>query len=77
MSIVEPVHALLLPPTFVYFIFILLSTLRLDFALSSFTGLVAALEYAGLALSVVGPNTQTQDGMGSPRTTLARRASSW
>jgi adenylate cyclase len=65
MSIVEPVHALLLPPTFVYFIFILLSTLRLDFALSSFTGLVAALEYAGLALSVVGPRTQTEDGMGS------------
>lgn len=65
MSIVEPVYALLLPPTFVYFIFILLSTLRLDFALSSFTGLVAALEYAGLALIVVGPRTQTEDGTGS------------
>ena len=65
MSIVEPVYALLLPPTFVYFIFILRSTLRLDFALSSFTGLVAALEYAGLALIVVGPRTQTEDGTGS------------
>jgi adenylate cyclase len=65
MTIVVPVHALLLPPTFVYFIFILLSTLRLDFALSSFTGLVAALEYAGLALIVVGPRTGAEDGTGS------------
>jgi adenylate cyclase len=65
MSIVEPVHALLLPPSFVYFIFILLSTLRLDFALSTFTGLVAALEYAGLALLVVGPETMAEDGVGS------------
>ena len=65
MSIIDPVHALLLPPTFIYFIFILLSTLRLDFALSSFTGLVAAVEYAGLSLAVVGPTTATQDGTGS------------
>jgi adenylate cyclase len=65
MSIVEPAHALLLPPSFVYFLFILLSTLRLDFALSSFTGLVAALEYAGLALIVVGPKPLAEEGMGS------------
>ncbi len=65
MSIVEPAHALLLPPTFIYFLFILLSTLRLDFGLSAFTGLVAALEYAGLSLAVIGPTTADEDGTGS------------
>jgi adenylate cyclase len=45
-----PVQALLMPSSFVYFLFILLSTLRLDFALSAFTGLVAAFEYAGVTL---------------------------
>jgi adenylate cyclase len=65
MTIVEPVHALLLPPSFLYFIFILLSTLRLDFGLSVFTGLVAAVEYAGLSLAVVEPSTLAEDGTGS------------
>lgn len=45
-----PIQALLMPSAFVYFLFILLSTLRLDFALSAFTGLVAAAEYALVAL---------------------------
>ncbi len=45
-----PVQALLMPSTFVYFVFILLSTLRLDFALCAFTGLVAAAEYAAVAV---------------------------
>jgi adenylate cyclase len=49
-TLVGPTQALLMPSAFVYFIFILLSTLRLDFALSAFTGLVAAAEYAGVAL---------------------------
>jgi adenylate cyclase len=49
-TILGPVQALLMPSAYVYFLFILLSTLRLDFALSAFTGLVAAVEYAGLAL---------------------------
>jgi len=49
-TIVGPVQALLMPSAFVYFLFILLSTLRLDFALSSFTGFVAAAEYAAVAL---------------------------
>lgn len=53
MAVVGPVDALLLPPTFTYFVFILLSTLRLDFALCVFSGLVAALEYAILALVAV------------------------
>jgi len=45
-----PVQALLMPSTFVYFVFILLSTLRLDFAICTFTGLVAAAEYAAVAI---------------------------
>jgi adenylate cyclase len=45
-----PIVALLMPASFVYFVFILLSTLRLDFALSAFTGFVAAAEYAAVAL---------------------------
>ncbi len=49
-TILGPVQALLMPSAYVYFLFILLSTLRLDFALSAFTGLVAAVEYAALAL---------------------------
>jgi len=49
-TILGPVQALLMPSAFVYFVFILLSTLRLDFALSAFTGFVAAVEYAALAL---------------------------
>jgi len=36
-------------PTFLYFLFIILSTLRLDFPLSAFTGAVAALELYALA----------------------------
>ncbi len=49
-TILGPVQALLMPSAFVYFLFIVLSTLRLDFFLCTFTGLVAAAEYAGLAL---------------------------
>jgi adenylate cyclase len=49
-TIIGPVQALLMPSAFVYFLFILLSTLRLDFGLSAFTGLVAAVEYAIVAL---------------------------
>lgn len=45
-----PVQALLMPAVFLYFVFILLSTLRLDFVLCAFTGFVAAAEYAGIAL---------------------------
>jgi adenylate cyclase len=49
-TIVGPTQALLMPTAVVYFVFILLSTLRLDFALSAFTGLLAAVEYATVAL---------------------------
>jgi len=49
-GVIGPVQALLMPSAFVYFVFIVLSTLRLDFALCAFTGFVAALEYAAVAL---------------------------
>ncbi|NIN71301.1 MAG: adenylate/guanylate cyclase domain-containing protein [Gemmatimonadetes bacterium] len=49
-----PATVLLSPWTFVYFVLILLSALRLDFKLCYFTGLVAAVEYTVLALVLVG-----------------------
>lgn len=45
-----PAEALFSPPSYVYFLFIMLATLRLDFRLCVFTGLVAAVEYLGLFL---------------------------
>jgi len=45
-----PIQALLMPSAFVYSIFILLSTLGLDFFLCAFTGLVAAAEYSAVVL---------------------------
>src|SRR5580704_11815032 len=49
-TLVGPVQALLMPSAWVYFVFILLSTLRLDFTLCAFTGFVAAIDYAAVAL---------------------------
>ncbi len=49
-----PATVFLSPWTFIYFIFILLSALRLDFKLCYFTGLVAAVEYTVLALILIG-----------------------
>lgn len=46
---VDPVYALEGPPGYLYAVFIVLSTLRLDFRLSLFTGLVAAAQYLLLA----------------------------
>ena len=43
-------EALMLPTSYFYFIFIALSTLRLSFLLSLYTGLIASLEYIILAL---------------------------
>ena len=45
-----PIEALLMPSAFFYSIFILLSTLGLDFFLCAFTGLIAAAEYAAIVL---------------------------
>ena len=45
-GVLTPAEALFSPPSYAYFLFILLSTLRLNFALPFFTGCVAAVEYA-------------------------------
>ena len=51
---VGPAYALLTPAPFVYPLLIVLSTLRLDFKLSVFTGAVAALQYWIVSLVYVG-----------------------
>src|SRR5260370_8897263 len=40
-------------PTLLYFVFIIASTLRLDFVLPAFTGAVAAISYLGMACWVL------------------------
>src|SRR5712671_3553406 len=50
MNAMGPAQALAFVAPLIYFIFIILSTLRLDFWLSAFTGLVAAAELFGLAV---------------------------
>lgn len=49
-TFVDPLQALVNPISHLYFLFIILATLRLDFGLCLFTGAVAALEYLGLVL---------------------------
>jgi adenylate cyclase len=49
ISHVVSIHALYLPPVFLYFIIIALSALSLNFRLCIYTGVVAALEYILLA----------------------------
>src|SRR5216684_2744610 len=50
MSAMGPTQALAFVAPLVYFIFIILSTLRLDFWLSTFTGFVAAAELFAMAM---------------------------
>jgi len=50
---VDPVYALESAAGYLYAVFIVLSTLRLDFRLSVFTGVVAAAEYVGLSAAFV------------------------
>jgi len=50
MRAMGPTQALAFVAPLVYFIFIILSTLRLDFWLSTFTGLVAAAELFAMAI---------------------------
>lgn len=45
----DPEALLISPPSYAYFLFILLATLRLDFRLCVFTGLVSMVEYGALA----------------------------
>lgn len=49
----SPAYALYTPPAWAYFLFIILATLRLDFWLCAFTGVVAALEYTLLTVHVL------------------------
>jgi adenylate cyclase len=48
---VDPVAVLQGPGAYLYALFIILSTLRLDFKLSAFTGVVAAVEFAALSFA--------------------------
>jgi adenylate cyclase len=50
---VHPVHALLSPLVALYFIFIIVSILRLSAGLSLYTGVLAALQYGGLVWYVL------------------------
>jgi adenylate cyclase len=54
-QVIDPVLALVSPPSFFYFIFIILAALRLDFKLCLFTGTVAAIEYLSLAWFYISP----------------------
>ena len=51
---VDPVYPLESAAAYMYPVFIVLSTLRLDFRLSVFTGCVAAVEYVILSFALVG-----------------------
>jgi len=48
-------------PALLYFLFIILSTLRLDFALSAFTGAVAAIQLFALAFATLHLSWRTDD----------------
>jgi len=51
---VDPVYVLQSASSLLYAVFIVLSTLRLDFRLSVFTGVVAAVEYVALSYAYLG-----------------------
>jgi adenylate cyclase len=51
---INPLYVLQGPASVLYAVFIVLSTLRLDFRLSVFTGVVAAVEYVVLSYAYVG-----------------------
>lgn len=53
---IDPHYVLQSAAGFLYPIIIVLSTLRLDFRLSLFTGLVAAVQYVALSLAYLGPD---------------------
>ena len=69
---VDPVYPLESAAAYLYPVFIVLSTLRLDFRLSVFTGCVAAVEYAILSFALVGGSEVAPACLGT-----ARRRSAW
>ncbi|MDM8521654.1 adenylate/guanylate cyclase domain-containing protein [Anaerolineales bacterium HSG6] len=49
-QVIEPLYALLMPPTFLYFLLLIMGILRLNFKISIFTGVAGALQYWALAI---------------------------
>jgi hypothetical protein len=56
---IHPVYVLNSPVLLVYFLFIILAALRLDFKLCVFTGAIAALEYSAIAVYLI-QNAETK-----------------
>jgi adenylate cyclase len=73
---IDPLYVLQSPLSFLYAVFIVLSTLRLDFRLSVFTGLVAAVEYVALSFAYVGIGSGAAAGtpLGAPPFYVAKGA---
>jgi adenylate cyclase len=59
-------------PSMLYFVFIVASTLRLDFELATFTGAVAAVGYLGLVYAVLPLNAGSADPVLAPIYHLSR-----
>jgi adenylate cyclase len=70
----EPMHVLQSAAGFLYVVFIVLSTLRLDFRLSVFTGLVAAAEYVALSYAYLDPDVAAGTPFAAPPYYLAKGA---
>jgi adenylate cyclase len=73
---INPVYVLQSPLGLLYAVFIVLSTLRLDFRLSAFTGLVAAAQYVALSFAYLrtGDGTAAGTPFGAPPYYLAKGA---
>ena len=59
-------------PVLLYFVFILASTLRLNFALPLFTGAVAAIEYMGIVAYTLPLSMSSDDAILTPLYHLSR-----
>ena len=59
---INPLYVLHSPLGLLYAVFIVLATLRLDFRVSAFTGLVAAVEYVALSFAYIGAVSGTAEG---------------
>ena len=70
----NPVHVLQSAAGFLYGVFIVLSTLRLDFRLSVFTGAVAALQYFALAHAYAGKGVDAEMPFDLPPFYIAKAA---
>jgi adenylate cyclase len=73
---INPQYVLQSPLSLLYAVFIVLSTLRLDFRLSVFTGLVAAVEYVALSFAYLGGGSDAAAGtpFGAPPFYVAKGA---